>query len=100
MNSPFEGIALIGYDNHKKKYVSIWLDNFSTGIMMMEGAYDETTKTLTTIGEYDDPFTGPAKMKNVMRELSKDKHVMEMYRTGPDGQDHKEMEITYTRQSS
>ena len=100
MEEPFEGLALLGYDNHKKKYVSVWLDNRSTGFMVMEGTYDEATKTTTSVAEYDDPVTGPAKMRNVMREISKDKHVLEMYQTGSDGQEQQVMEIIYKRQSS
>lgn len=97
MEKPFEGMALAGFDNLKKKYVSIWLDNMSTGFMLMEGTYDEATKTTTSYGEYDDPFTGHEKMKSVIRELSKDKHVFEMYQIGPDGKETKMMEITYDR---
>ena len=98
MEKPFEGLGLLGYDNHKKKYVSIWLDNLSTGIIMTKGTRDEATKTTTMMGEYDDPLMGPVKMKNVIRELSKDNIVFETYRIGPDGKERKEMEITYTRE--
>ena len=98
MDQPFEGLALAGFDNHRKKYISVWLDNLSTDIMVMEGTFDEATKTGTYVGDYDDPFFGPTKMKNVVREISKDKHIFEMFKIGPDGTEQKEMEITYTRQ--
>jgi hypothetical protein len=98
MDDPFEGMAIIGYDNQKKKHVSIWIDSHSTGIMMSEGTYDEATKTTTMMGDYVDPLRGPMKMKNVLREISKDKNVMEMYDIGPDGKEQKTMEITYTRE--
>ena len=65
--------------------------------MVTEGTYDEATKTTTMLGEYDDPFFGPTKMKSLVRELSKDRQVVEMYRIGPAGQEQKNMEITYTR---
>ena len=97
-DKPFEGIGLLGYDNHKKKYVHVWFDSHSTGFMVTEGTYDEATKTTTMLGEYDDPFFGPTKMKSLVRELSKDRQVLEMYRIGPAGQEQKNMEITYTRQ--
>jgi hypothetical protein len=97
-DKPFEGIGLLGYDNHKKKYVHVWFDNHSTGFMVTEGTYDEATKTITMLGEYDDPFFGPTTMKSLVRELSKDRQVVEMYRIGPTGQEQKNMEITYTRQ--
>jgi hypothetical protein len=97
---PFEGLNLIGYDNHKKKYVSVWVDNLSTGFVIMEGTRDDATKTTTLTGEYDDPFFGPSKLRSTIRELSKDQQAYEMYRTGPDGREQKVMEITYTRQPS
>ena len=96
----FEGLGLTGYDNVKKKYVSIWLDNLGTGIIVTEGTYDEATETTTFVGEYDDPLAGRKKMKNVLREITKDRYVFEMYQVGSDGQEQKGMEITYTRQSS
>ena len=100
MDKPFQGLALAGYDNIKKKHVTVWLDNSSTGIMLMEGTYDEATKTWTSYGDYEDPFTGPTKMKNVCREIDKDTYIVEMYKIGTGGQEQKEMEITYTRQPS
>ena len=96
--TPFEGIALLGYDTMKKKYVCIWYDSMSTGIMFTEGTRDEATKTTTMFSaEYDDPFKGRGKVKNVVRELSEDAHVMEMYWIGADGRERKEMEMTYQR---
>lgn len=95
---PFEGMAIGGYDKMKKKYVSTWIDNTSTAIMVMEGTYDPATKTTTMFGECSDPMTGKCTMKNVIREIDNDKQVVEMYRVMPGGQDMKVMEITYTRQ--
>jgi hypothetical protein len=96
---PFEGMGITGYDKSKKKYVHVWLDNFSTGFMMSEGTYDEATKTTTLLGEFDDPMTGQKqKTKTLIREVTKDKTVMDMYMIGPDGAEFKNMEITYTRQ--
>ncbi|MCP4247615.1 MAG: DUF1579 domain-containing protein [bacterium] len=97
MNRPFEGMGLFGYDNVKKKYVSAWVDNFGTGIMLFEGTRDEATKTTTMFADYVDPFMGPTKLKSVIREVSKDKHVFEMYMIGSGGDEQKSMEITYTR---
>src|SRR5437879_9050116 len=34
MGQPFEGIGMIGYDNTKGEYVSVWLDNMNTGLMI------------------------------------------------------------------
>jgi hypothetical protein len=100
MGMPFEGVAITGYDNHKKKYVSTWIDNMGTGIMQMEGTWDEASKTMTMEGQMDDITREGRKceMKEIFKIIDDDHHVMEMY--GPDqktGKQYKTMEIKYTR---
>ncbi|MES2881965.1 MAG: DUF1579 domain-containing protein, partial [Bacteroidota bacterium] len=51
MGMPFEGTSTVGYDNAKKLWVSSWIDNWSTGIMNMEGTWDEATKTASYTGK-------------------------------------------------
>src|ERR1041384_6297943 len=53
---PFEGTSIVGYDNGKKVFVSTWIDNMGTGIMYMEGKYDEKTKTVNFTGNMYDPM--------------------------------------------
>jgi hypothetical protein len=64
----FLGFGYDGYDNHKKKYVSSWIDNNSTALYYSEGELDETGKILTQYGESVDPETG--KLKKLKSELS------------------------------
>ena len=95
---PFKGVSLTGYDTMTKKYVSIWYDNMSTGIMRMEGEADPETKVVTLYSaEYEDPFKGKGKMKSTLKHVSDDEVAMEMFWIGADGNEHKEMEIHYTR---
>lgn len=95
---PFSGLGLTGYDNIKKRYVSTWIDNFGTGIVMMEGDYDPATKTYTYEGTFADPMTGAQKtMRSVAHFVDANKHVAEMYDKLPDGKWLKTMELTYTR---
>lgn len=94
----FAGLGITGYDNLKKKYVSVWMDNMSTSMMISEGACDESCKVFTFVGESIDPMTGKTqKNRSVLRVLNNDKHLMEMFSTGPDGKEFKNMEIAYTR---
>lgn len=101
MGGPFTGSGVWGYDNVNKQYVSTWVDNWSTGIMVMTGTYDAATKTYTSHGEMSmampDGTATKMKQREVVKILSDDKHVMEMYGPGPDGKEMKMMEITYTR---
>jgi len=95
----YEGIGIEGYDNFKKKYVSIWLGNDSTGILMSMGTADESGKVCTYYGKMDDPMTGQKDkvVKSIAREINKDKAIFEMYDKKPGGDEYKMMEITYTR---
>lgn len=92
----FRGIGITGYDNAQKKYVGIWIDNASTGIMHTTGSYDEKTHVMTETGEAVMP-TGPMKMKMVTRPVDDKKFVFTMSLLTPDDGEQKMMEITYTR---
>ncbi len=96
---PFEGISLEGYDNMKKKYVTIWMDNMSTGISMSMGTTDKSGKVTTYFGKMDDPMTGEKdkEVKYVAKEISDDKVVFSMFEKRPQVGEFKTMEITYTR---
>ncbi|MCG6964765.1 MAG: DUF1579 domain-containing protein [Acidobacteria bacterium] len=98
MGAPFQGLGFTGYDNIIKRYVSVWMDNMSTGIMRSEGAYDEATHTMTMTGTYVDPVSGKTKtMKGTSRYEGDNRVVFTYYDTTPDGTEYKSMEITYTR---
>jgi hypothetical protein len=99
MGQPYEGMGIEGYDNFKKKYVSIWMDSMSTGIWSSAGDCDSTGKTCTYYGAMDDPVTGVQdKMgKMVVRVVDDDKHMFDMYELLPDGTEKKCMDIEYTR---
>jgi len=95
MGRPFNGFGLTGYDNAKKVYQSIWVDNMGTGIMYMTGNYKDGKLTLT--GNSPDPVTGKdLTMKEVTSDIDKDHFLLEMYVVTPKGE-IKTMEITYTR---
>lgn len=96
----FEGTAVTGYDNIQKKFVGTWVDNMGTGILLVEGSYNPTTKSFTYTGEMPDCMNNGklTKFREVVRLISKDKHVLEWYQmTG--GKEEKVMEITYTRKN-
>jgi hypothetical protein len=96
---PFKGLALYGYDAFEQKHTSAWVDTMNTSILSNLGTYDRTNDVVNFTGQYKDPWTGTKKKeRGVTCFLSKDKHVLEIYATEPDGKEFQMLEITYTRQ--
>jgi hypothetical protein len=97
---PFEGVGVIGYDNIKKQYVSLWMDSFSTNVYMGTGQYDAAKKELTITGSGPDPMNDfkETGSKWVTRFTSADSYTFEMYSEAGPNNWMKCMEIVYTRE--
>ena len=99
MGMPYEGSGITGYDKAKKVWFTTWMDNMSTTVMNMEGAWDDATKSINFKGKMLCPANGKeCEMREVYKIVDDNTHVMEMY--GPDmktGKEYKNMEIKYTR---
>lgn len=97
MGTPFTGIGITGYDNHKKRYVSTWMDSMSTGIFFFVGRSEQQEGTITLECRTDDPVRGPMKWRSVTKILDNDTHLFEMFSTDKSDKEQKVMEITYNR---
>ena len=99
MGRKFTGRSLLGYDNIKQKFNSVWVSDMQTSMFTSEGRGENGNKVITLEGKGDCPATGrrDVPMKQVFRVLSPDKHTFEMF-DGSTGKDVRTMEITYTRQ--
>jgi len=99
MGMPFEGESTVAYDNVEKKYVSTWIDNMGTGILVMTGNWDDASKSINFSGKMKNPANGlECTMREVFKVNDDDHQTLEMY--GPDpktGKEFKTMEIKYTR---
>jgi hypothetical protein len=99
MGQPMMGHGMMGYDKMKKKFVLSWIDNMGSGIVRMEGSYDDATKTLNMTGKQSDPGR---KMETDIRQelkyLDENSYTLAMYGTGHDGKsEQKFMEGTFKR---
>jgi hypothetical protein len=98
MGMPFTGIGYTGFNNATKKWESMWLDSGGTGIMMSTGTETEKGKAYSYTGSFYGPGGALVKSRMVMKKISDDKQVMEMYNDLGDGRGEcKCMEITYNR---
>ncbi|HMU46594.1 MAG TPA: DUF1579 domain-containing protein [Chitinophagaceae bacterium] len=94
---PFEGISLVAWDNVRKKFVSTWIDNFGTGVMYMEGDWDNAAQTIILKGKMTDPMTGnEADIKQTMKIVDDNTQIMEQFNY-KDGKEFKSMSITFKR---
>lgn len=96
--APFEGLAIIGYDNIKKKYFSMWMDSMSTGFAAEEGTCDQSGKVLNLSGTHTDPTGQKIKSRSVSKIINNNKLTAEMFHTYGDKPEFLAMEISYTRQ--
>jgi hypothetical protein len=99
MGMPFEGRGLMAYDNNRKVFISTWVDNMGSGVMMLEGTYNSSTKTLTLTGTIDDPIKGKMKIRETLKIVDDNNQVMEMYGTPSNGKEAKWMEIKFKKTS-
>ena len=99
MGKPWHGMSITGYDNFKKKYVVSYIDNMGTAMYTGEGKFDMANKVLTSFGKMDDPMTGEhdKTVKYVMRALSKDKYIFEIFDEVGGPNEYKAVEMTYSR---
>jgi len=98
MDMDFKGISVEGYDNVKKKFVSSWIDNMTTGIMLSEGTYDADSKTFTFNAECEMMPGMKTRIREVIKIKDNDHQTFEFYEDRG-GTEVKTMEIAYTRKS-
>ena len=94
----FRGIGITAYDNTEKRYITAWMDNLSTGILVMRGVYDLARDAVVMTGEYTDPVTKlKGSLKSVERVTEDGTRVYEHWEVSDDGSEFKVMELTYRR---
>jgi hypothetical protein len=98
MGMPFSGKSIVGFDNHLKEFVSTWIDNMGSGVMVMKGPWDDATKTINLKGKMIDPGTkAETAVKETFKIVDDNNQEMEMFVMMPDGKEFKTMNIKYTR---
>jgi hypothetical protein len=95
----FTGIGIYGFDNVSQKFVSVWFDNHSTGIMNGTGELSDDGKTITWNYTGNCPLTKkPIAIKDVETVTGPGTKVIESF--GPDrktGEVYQMMRIEMTK---
>jgi len=96
--SSFEGTGMTGFNNFRGMYEGTWADTWGTQLLTFSGSLSHDQKTLTMYGTMDEPgmrIIG-RHVRYETKWIDKDTYVFVMYDLHA-GEDHKAMEITYTR---
>jgi Protein of unknown function (DUF1579) len=100
MGAPYSGISILGYNNHTKKFESIWIDSMSTAIYYFAGKASADGRTITQECGYDDPVKGPCVWRTVTRIRDDNTLEFEMFSIPKDGKEEKMMEMTSIRKEA
>lgn len=101
MGRPYEGFAVIGFDNYAKNHVAVAVSSMDTAMIMTRGlVVDPGHKVRTLYGTLDEYTTGELHkpLKVVFRDERDDRHVMEIWDLGIGEAGAKVLEYTFTRQ--
>lgn len=97
MGMPFEGMALVGYDNLAEEYYSIWFDTWSTGAAWTRGR-ENASGEIVLEGLMKDALTPEGRpFRHVSRTVGPDEERVELYDTLPDGTEQLVMAMVYRR---
>lgn len=97
-NMHYEAESVLGFDRLKDVFVKTWYDNMSTSILVLEGTYDEKNNQIDFRGSTVDPASRqPVKVHQVLKLISPEEQVLEVYVQQKDGREIKTMEIRSTR---
>ena len=80
MGPPFEGMGLEGFDNARREYISVWVDNMSTGVVVARGHLQEDARTIVYHGTRTDPLTGgEVSFRSVWESVDANRWRFEMF---------------------
>jgi Protein of unknown function (DUF1579) len=92
----FKGKSIEGYDNVRQKFVSVWIDNASTGLTIFEGNYDAASRTFTYTSETEPEPGKKTKVWEVIKIADAGHYSLEWFEKH-DGREIKTIEINYIR---
>ena len=91
-------LQFIGYDNQKRKFFEIKMDNMDTGVLYTEGTISDDGKVITNVGDRTDPMTGDTrKLRTVTTVIDKDHYTVEWFQMGADGKEQKVVTLIHMR---
>jgi hypothetical protein len=97
--TPFTGLGFDGYDTVKKKYTMLWMDELGTAMYTALGTASPEGKTITYMGQHDDPMTGEidVPVKYMYTLVAEHQHIFQIIEKPGTPDEYTAMEMVYTR---
>ena len=93
-DSMIKGQGLIGYDNAKKAFTSVWADNLTTSLMTGTGKYDPKTNAINETGQFTNPLTGAeSRFRSELQFTGDDDYKRTIFAVNKSGKESKLMEF-------
>ena len=92
------GRGLIGYDNTKRSFTSVWADTLTTSLMTGAGKYDPKTKSINETGQFTNPLTGAeSRFRSELQFTDHDGYKRTMFVVGKSGKETRLMEFDFSK---
>lgn len=89
-----KGQGLIGYDNARRAFSSVWVDTLSTSLMTGVGKYDSQKGAIVESGEFTNPLTGAvAKFRSELQFAGPEDYKRTIFTVDKSGKETKLMEF-------
>jgi hypothetical protein len=93
---PTKGQGLLGYDNAKKSFTSVWVDTLTTGMMIGAGQYDKKDNAIKETGRFTNPLTGTEEgFRSELQFTGPEKYKRTIFTIDKSGRETKLMEFDY-----
>lgn len=99
MGHPFEGISVVGFDNVRQHFSTLWIDNHSTGMASGTAVINRNNRRIEDRGTFSCPIekSGEKKYRAVWSLPHDNTYTYEMFIKGSDGEEFRSMEIVYKK---
>lgn len=89
-----KGQGLIGYDNARRAFSSVWVDTLTTSLMTGVGKYDSQTSAIVESGEFTNPLTGAvSKFRSELQFVDDDDYKRTIFAVDKSGKESRLMEF-------
>lgn len=95
---PYEANGLMGYDNVKKVFTSVWVDNLNPGMMVGNGIFDKKSNVIKESGNFTSSIKNAIQSyRSELQFTDAESYKRIIFATDKSGKEYKIMEFVYSK---